>query len=111
MSRTTSAWLVVAVAGSGTFAIRATLLFAARRFGAVPPRVREALRMIPPAALGALAIPAILRPGGGALDVADARFVAGLVALLVAWRTQSLLLTTAAGLALVTVLEQFGGLG
>lgn len=105
MSRATSAWLVVAIAGPATYGIRASLLLAARRFAKVPDRVREALRMIPPAALGALAIPPILRPGGGSLDLMDPRFVAGIIALLAAWRTKSLLITTAVGLAVVTLLE------
>ena len=110
MSRTTAAWIVVAGAGSGTYAIRSSLLLAAHRFGEVPPRVREALRMIPPAAIGALAIPAVLRPHGGAIDVIDARFVAGVLALVVAWRTRSLLATTVVGMAMVTLLENVGPL-
>lgn len=105
MSRTASAWLVVAIVGPATFAVRASLLLAARRFGQVPPKVQEALRMIPPAALAALAIPAILRPEGSGVDLVDPRFVAGALALTAAWRTKSLLITTAVGLAVVTVLE------
>jgi len=108
VSRTTAAWIVVAGAGAGTYAIRASLLLTAHRFGDVPPRLREALRMIPPAAMAALAIPAILRPNGGAVDLMDARFVAGALALLVAWRTQNLLATTAVGMVAVTLLENLG---
>lgn len=107
MSPEASAWLVVALAGLGTYATRASFLLVAARFAEVPPRLREALRMIPPAVLGALTVPAIVRPDA-AFDLADARVVAGLVAFLVAWRTKNLLLTTALGLTLVTVLEQLG---
>lgn len=105
-----SAWTVVAVAGAGTYLIRVTLLAVAHRFGAVPPRVAEALRMIPAAALAALTVPAVLRPDGGPVDLADARFVAAAVAGVVAWRTKSLLATTVVGLALATALPQAGGL-
>lgn len=110
MSRTAAAWIVVAGAGAGTYGIRASLLLTAHRFGDVPPRLREALRMIPPAALAALAIPAVMRPHGGAIDVVDARFVAGVLALLVAWRTKSLLATTMVGMGAVTLLENVGPL-
>lgn len=108
MSRTASAWLVVGVAGAGTYATRAAFLLVAHRFADIPPRLREALRMIPSAVLGALTVPAIFRPHGGPVDVVDARFVAGVVAFLVAWRTKNLLLTTAVGLVVVTGLEQLG---
>lgn len=108
MSRTTAAWIIVGGAGVGTYAIRASLLLSAHRFGDVPPRVREALRMIPPAAMAALAIPAILRPHGGSVDLLDARFVAGALAMLVAWRTQNLLATTVVGMLVVTALENLG---
>lgn len=108
MSPTTTAWVVIAAAGVGTYTIRVTLLAVAHRFGDVPPRVAEALRMIPPAALAALTVPAVLRPDGGAVDVVDARFVAAVVAGVVAWRTKSLLWTTVVGLALATLLSQVG---
>lgn len=108
MSETAAAWVVIVAGGVGTFLTRASFLFIAHRFTELPPRVRETLRMIPPAVLAALTVPAILRPGGGAIDVVDARLVGGLLALAIAWRTKNLLLTTAAGLAVVTVLEQLG---
>lgn len=108
MTPTVSAWVVIVVAGGGTYAIRVTLLAVAHRFGDVPPRVAEALRMIPAAALAALTVPAVLRPDGGAVDLVDARFVAALVAGAVAWRTKNLLATTVVGLTLATVLSQIG---
>lgn len=111
MSASATAWVVIVAAGAGTYAIRVTLLAVAHRFGALSPRVAEALRMIPPAALAALTVPAVLRPDGGAVDLSDARFVAAAVAAVVAWRTKSLLATTVVGLTLATVLIQIGALG
>ncbi len=108
MSATATAWVVIVGAGLGTYTIRVTLLAVAHRFGNVPPRVAEVLRMIPPAALAALTVPAVLRPDGGAVDLVDARFVAAVVAGIVAWRTKSLLWTTVVGLTLATVLSQIG---
>lgn len=99
---------MIGVAGAGTYVIRASFLFVAHRFAEVPPRIREVLAMIPPAVLGALTAPAVLRPGGGAIDLVDARFVGALLALFVAWKTKNLLLTTAVGLGAVVALQQLG---
>lgn len=111
MSDQLAAWVVVAGAGAGTFAIRATLALLAQRLAEVPVRVRDALRMIPPAALAALTVPALMRPEQAGIDVVDARFVAGVVAFLVAWKTQSLLVTITVGMVAVTLLQQVPGLG
>lgn len=108
MSRSASMWLVVAVAGPATYLTRASFILVAHRFAEVPPRLAEALRMIPPAVLAALTVPAILRPHGGGVDLLDARFAAGALAFLIAWRTKNLFLTTVAGLTAVTLLEQLG---
>lgn len=104
MSLTTRAWLVIALAGAGTFAIRASFLLLAERFDEVPESVRDALRMIPPAALAALVAPALLRPDA-ALDPLGPRALAGVIALAVAWWTRSVLLTVAVGLVAVVGLQ------
>ena len=68
-------WLAVVLAGLVTYAVRATFFLLAGRMTELPPPVREVLRMIPAAALAALAIPPLLRPDGPttALDAAVAR--------------------------------------
>lgn len=96
--------LVAAVlVGIGTVALRASVLVFAEKLGDVPPRVREVLRMIPPAALAALVAPAVMRPGG-TFELVSPQSVAGLLALLVAWRTRSLLATILVGLVAVVLL-------
>lgn len=110
MSRITAAWIVIALAGAGTYLIRASMLLAARRVATLPAPVREALRMIPPAALAAIAAPALFRPEGP-IDLANPRLAAGVVAGIVAWSTKSLLATIAVGVGVVVVLETVLGLG
>lgn len=96
--------LVAAVLiGIGTLALRSSVLVVAERLGEVPPRVREVLRMIPSAALAALVAPAVMRPHG-TFDLVSPESVAGLLALLVAWRTRSLLATIVVGLIAVVLL-------
>ena len=56
-------WVAIVLAGIGTYAMRASFLVFAHRLADVPPSVQRLLRQIPPAALAAIVIPALLRPG------------------------------------------------
>lgn len=102
-------WLVVALAGLGTFAIRASFLFLLDRVEGMPPRFQRALRFVPAAVLAALVAPAFLRTGGEPLAATPTvagftaaltgpRFIAGVVAAAVAYRTENILATIVAGL-------------
>ena len=98
------AWTVILIGGLATFAIRGSFLLVAGRLPSTPEGLREAFRMIPPAALAALAAPAILRPDV-ALELLGPRSIAGVVALVVAWLTRSVLLTIVAGMLVVVGAE------
>ena len=98
-------WVTILVAGAGTFAMRASFLAFAHRFTEIPPGVERVLRQIPPAALAALVVPALLRPGGE-LDLFQPRLLAGILAGLVAWRTRNAGLTLAAGMTILVILER-----
>ena len=104
MSLLQRAWLVILLGGLATFSIRASFLLVARRLTSLPSWAGEALRMIPAAALAALALPALLRPEV-AFQPLGPRALAGALALLVAWRTRSVLLTIVVGLVAVAGLE------
>lgn len=101
---TMSTWLVIVVAGVGTFALRASFLAFADRLTGLPHDVREALRMVPAAILAALTLPALVRPEGD-WAVFGPRALAGIIAGLVAYRTRSALLTVVVGLVAVVALE------
>ncbi|MDQ3416555.1 MAG: AzlD domain-containing protein [Actinomycetota bacterium] len=100
---TTAVWAAVLI-GLGTVALRAGVLVFAEHLADLPPRVHEVLRMIPPAALAALVTPALLRPEGQ-LAVFGPEALAGLAALVIAWRTRSLLATILVGLVAVIALQ------
>lgn len=91
-----TAWLVIVAGGIVTYVVRAGLLTVAHRARDLPPRVRDGLRMIPPAALAALVVPAVLRPDGPLL-LWHPRPLAGLLAAAVAWRTRSVVATLLVG--------------
>jgi branched-subunit amino acid transport protein len=92
------AWVVAVIAGAGTFLTRASLLVLARRLTDLPDMLRVVLRMIPPAVLAAIVAPAVLRPEGP-LALLQPRLLAALVAIVVAWRTRSMLWTLLVGMA------------
>lgn len=99
----TGVWVALVVASLGTYLERFAFLGLAHRATAVPDGVREALRMVPPAALAALVAPAVLRGGstGGDVALADPRVVAAAVALVVMHRTRNVLLTIVVGMAVL----------
>jgi branched-subunit amino acid transport protein len=97
------AWLVFAAMGIVTLALRASFLLLQDRAG-LPPLLRRALAYVPPAVLAAIVAPALFAPGTVALGPVDARLPAGLVAIVVAWRTKSVLATLGAGMAVLWTL-------
>lgn len=97
-------WVAIVLSGIGTYAMRASFLVFAHRLADVPPGVQRLLRQIPPAALASIVIPALLRPEGH-LDLWQPRFLAGVVAALVAWKTCNIALTLAVGLGMVMVID------
>jgi branched-subunit amino acid transport protein len=82
-----------------TFLIRYPLLALVGRVE-LPRNLMRALRFVPVAVLTAITVPAVLLPQGGVqAALADGYIVAALVAALVAWWRQSLLLTIVLGMA------------
>lgn len=97
-------WLTIVLAGVGTYAIRLSFLGVAHRMADPPPAVQRVLRMIPPAVLAALVLPAFVRPEGQ-FDLTQPEFVAGAVATIVAFATRNVLVTLAVGMGLLVILE------
>jgi branched-subunit amino acid transport protein len=98
-------WLIILAMGLVTFGIRLLPIVLLGRVE-IPIGVQRALRFVPPAVLSAIVAPELLMPRG-ALDVSigNARLIAGLIAMLVAWRTKNVLLTIAAGMIVLWVLS------
>jgi branched-subunit amino acid transport protein len=98
-------WAAILLSGAGTYAMRASFLAFAHRMATVPPALARILRQIPPAALAAIVVPALLRPEGR-LDLLQPTLLAGLVAAGVAWKTRNVGITVVVGIALLTALQQ-----
>jgi len=98
-------WLTIVGAGIITFAIRLSLIALMGRVE-VPPLVHQALRFVPPAVLSAIIFPELLLRNG-VFDVSpgNTRLLAGVLAALVAWRTQNVLLTIGVGISALWILQ------
>jgi len=100
-------WLIVILAGVGTYLIRASGLLFFRDEEKIPPIVRRALRMIGPAAMGAIIGNALFLDDGG-WRAFGAWHIAALVALgFAVWR-RNLALTMLAGAGAFAVLLLWG---
>ncbi len=76
----------------------------------MPDPVLRALRYVPPAVLTAIIVPEVLLQDGQLRIVGNGYLIAGLVAVLVSWRTRSLLLTIILGMAALWVWYSFAGM-
>jgi branched-subunit amino acid transport protein len=105
MTDTARLWVTIVLAGAGTFVARISFLGVAHRIADPPIGLQRVLRMIPPAALAALVLPAFVRPEHH-FDLTQPRFFAGVIATAVAFKTKNVLLTLAVGMAVVVILDQ-----
>lgn len=99
-----STWLAILVGGLLTFAMRLSFIELLRGFD-LPPRIGRALRLVPPAVLSAIILPELVMPSGSPdLSVHNYRLIAGCVALLVAWKTRSVVFTMLVGMSALLLL-------
>jgi branched-subunit amino acid transport protein len=100
-----SLWIVMVLGGLLTFGIRLSFIVAEGKV-ALPDWFRSMLPFVPVATLTAIVAPELVRPSG-AWDVSlgNARLVAGVIAIAIAAATRNVLLTIAAGFALLLLLS------
>ena len=97
-------WIAIIGMGLITYAIRLVPIWLLERT-TISAGWRQALRFVPAAVLSAIILPELLMPGGSFdLSLGNARLLAGLAAILVAWRTQNILWTLVVGMGLLWVL-------
>ncbi len=102
-------WVIIFISGIITFLIRLSFIAAFGKLK-VPPEVQSALKYVPPAVLSAIVLPDLLMHTGK-LDVSlgNTRLLAGVVAILVAWRTRNILLTILLGMGTLFLLKVIMG--
>lgn len=91
------ALVLFAVAGLGTYLLRASLVVVLGRV-TVPVRLERSFRYIAPAVLAAIVAPALLLDDAGSPALFDLRVLAGVAAGLAAWHWRTIPAALAAGL-------------
>ena len=98
-------WLVMIIAGLLTFATRLSFILLLDRI-TVPDWFRRGLRFVPMAVLSAIILPELTSPNGTLfVSWRNPQLLAGLVAILVAWKTKNVLLTIFSGLVALVVFQ------
>jgi branched-subunit amino acid transport protein len=100
-----SFWIVMVIIGALTFLTRLSFIALAGRWDP-PPLFRSALRFVPVAILTAIVVPElVLHTGTLDISLTNARLLAGLIAIFVAWKTKNTVLTIIIGMAAFWILQ------
>lgn len=100
-------WLVIGLAGAGTYAIRLSML-ALVSHHRLPRAVRAALEYVTPAVLLAIILPAVLYVGDQSrfdLSIGNDRLIAAIIAAAVAWLAKNVWLTVGLGMGALWLLQ------
>jgi len=98
-------WLIILLGGLLTFAMRLSFIYLMDKIE-FPEWLRNSLRLVPPAVLSAIIFPELLVVNGQVnLTLDNNRMIAGIMAILVAWRTRNTLLTIGAGMVVLLLLQ------
>lgn len=98
-------WIVILAAGLLTYTIRLSFILLFEKLN-IPKWVAAALRFVPPSVLSAIILPELfLENGVLKLVPVNPRLLAGVVAVLIAWRTRNVLLTLLSGMLTLWILQ------
>jgi len=98
-------WLTIIMAGILTYATRLSFILLYGRIK-MPNLMERALRFVPPAVLTAIFFPELLLNNGDLfLSFGNARLLAGMLAIVVAWRTKNVIYTIVIGMLALWVLQ------
>jgi branched-subunit amino acid transport protein len=100
-----SIWLVMLFGGILTYLTRLSFIWLQDRFS-MPLLIRRALRFVPPAVLSVVIFQELVfRNSTPDLSLTNTRLLAGIIAVVIAWRSRSPLLTIASGMASLLLLN------
>ncbi len=98
-------WLIIIGMGVITYAIRLSMIVMSGQIQ-LGDDLQRALRYVPPAVLSAIILPEMVQPGGTLdLSLGNERLLAGLIAIVVAWATKSMIWTVAIGMIALWILQ------
>jgi branched-subunit amino acid transport protein len=99
-------WVAVVAIGVLTFGIRVSFIALFGRIDEIPAQVRTLLRYVPAAVLAGLVLPAFVTLGPSGTPEID-KLLAGAAAAGIAWRTENVLATLAAGMGTLWLVRLF----
>lgn len=100
-------WVTIIIIGLMTLGIRLSFIVFMGKMQ-VSSTIQQALRFVPIAVLSALIAPALFFSSGSLnVSLSNLRLIAGILAILVAWRTKNVLLTIFSGMACLLLLQVF----
>jgi branched-subunit amino acid transport protein len=100
-----SIWLTIIIAGLLTYAIRLSSILLSSKIS-IPEGLQTALRFVPPAAFTAIFLPELFWINGDInFSIGNERLIAGLLAILVAWRTKNVMITILVGMFALWILQ------
>jgi branched-subunit amino acid transport protein len=98
-------WLTILAIGLLTYATRLSFILLLGKME-MPSFLQRTLRFVPVAVLSAIIFPALFLPQGTFnLSLGNARLLAGILAVIVAWRTKNALLTIGVGMVGLWILQ------
>jgi branched-subunit amino acid transport protein len=98
-------WLMILGMMVVTFGVRYPMLAIVGRLP-LPPNVIRALRFVPVAVLTAIIVPMVIMPKDSVdLSLTNPNLIAGVLALIAAWRTKNLLLSILIGMGAYLLLR------
>ncbi len=98
-------WTLICLIGAGTFAIRLSLIQLLGRMK-MSDGLTRLLRFVPPAALSALIVPAVVHHQGAVhISLSNGRITAALVAAAAALATRNTLLTICSGMGALWIFQ------
>jgi branched-subunit amino acid transport protein len=100
-----SIWLTIIIAGILTYSIRLSFIMLSGKIN-MPRLVERSLRFVPPAVLTAIFLPELLIDDANFCpSLGNARLLAGLLAIMVAWRTKNVIYTIISGMLALWLLQ------
>ena len=98
-------WLTLIIIGLLTYGIRLSFILFFSKMD-IPALLQRAFRFVPVAVLSAIILPALFFPNGVlALSLSNARLLAGIIAVGVAWKTKNVLVTLVVGMGALYLLQ------
>ncbi|MBN1537043.1 MAG: AzlD domain-containing protein [Anaerolineales bacterium] len=101
----TALWFTMIIAGVITYIIRLMFILLLEKVQ-ISEQVKKGLNLVPPAVFSAIIFPDLfLKNGDLAISFMNGRLIAGLLAIITAWRTKNIVLTVIVGMVVLTVFQ------